>query len=344
MDFRSTIKTATRRITEDGPRQKVAVAAALMVAVSVLLGAGIAMGGFNRSSVSGPDTVGPGSVTQQPEASSEAPSDSSTTSSSLPSAVPTSLPALSPTAYPTTPGGPSTKKLGWFFFASNKEGVPPTVQAAQQAMCDRYNAIWRGDPSKKTIYITFTMGFDYNNNATRILDIAKEKDVKFTFFVVGNLFKNRSLQPMFLRMYQEGHLIGSHSWNHPMYDEMLVEKGKEAVAADLKKVEDAYAALTGSSMHRIMRFPSGEYSEAALAVMQELGYTTYFWSFAYRDWLVDDQPDPDASLERMVKALHNGAIFYLHTVSDTNVKVLPKLIDEIRARGYDIQLLDTPAP
>lgn len=144
---------------------------------------------------------------------------------------------------------------------------------------------------------------------------------------------------MFLRMSDEGHLIGNHSWNHPMYDEMLEKSGRDVVANDLKKGEDAFFSLTGKAMPKYMRFPSGVYSEASLALMSELGYTTVFWTFAYKDWLVDKQPDPEESLAKMIKSLHNGAIFYLHTVSDTNVEILPKLIDEIHARGYKTGLV-----
>ncbi|MHB1455206.1 MAG: polysaccharide deacetylase family protein [Saccharofermentanales bacterium] len=317
-------------------RSTIAVLALLISAAIFAAGAAMARTGILGGNDSNP--TDPGSVTLLSEAISE---NSGSTGPAI-SLTPAITASPAPTAYPTAAGGLSTKKLGWSFHASGQEGVPPTIQDAQQAMCDRYNAVWQGDTTAKKIYITFTMGYDYHNNATRILDIAKAKDVRFTFFIVGNLFVNASLKTMFLRMFSEGHLIGSHSWNHPMYDEMFKDSGKAGIAEDLKKVEDAYLALTGSEMKKIMRFPSGEYSEAALGVMQELGYTPYFWSYAYKDWLIDDQPDPGKSLARLISGLHNGAIYYLHTVSDTNVEILPALIDEARDRGYEIALLDIP--
>lgn len=332
-DYKNNRKIKRSRRAARIRRRNTIAALALVAAVAVIIIASTAMnrlGNMGGSSSSG--STGPTGT----------PASTTTLSPTTATTVPTIIPSPTPTSYPTAAGGLSTKKLGWFFFASNKEGVSPTIQDTQQAMCDRYGAVWQGDTSVKKVYITFTMGYEYHNNATRILDIAKAKDVRFTFFIVGNLFVNPSLKTMFLRMYNEGHLIGNHSWNHPMYDEMFLESGKSGIAADLKKVEDAYHALTGAEMHKIMRFPSGEYSEAALSVMQELGYTTYFWSYTYADWLVDDQPDPEESLAKMVTGLHNGAIFYLHTVSDTNVKILPEFIDEARERGYEIELLDVP--
>ena len=33
-----------------------------------------------------------------------------------------------------------------------------------------------------------------------------------------------------------------------------------------------------------IRFPKGEFSEDTLALAQELGYMSIFWSVAYADW------------------------------------------------------------
>lgn len=333
----------SRRAARIRGRNTITVIAMMIMAATIFITAA-AMGRAGIFDRSGNSLAGSGSQISLSETITDSSGSTEPTDAPTPTAAPTMTIVASPTpaSYPTAAGGLSTRKLGWSFHASGIEGVSATIQDSQQAMCDRYNAVWQGDTSVKKVYITFTMGYEYHNNATRILDIAKAKNVRFTFFIVGNLFVNPSLKTMFLRMFNEGHLIGSHSWNHPMYDEMFLESGKAGIASDLKKVEDAYLALTGSKMKKVMRFPSGEYSEAAFSAMNELGYKTYFWSFAYGDWLVDDQPDPGKSLAKMVNGLHNGAIFYLHTVSDTNVQILPALIDEIRARGYEVALLDNP--
>ena len=74
-------------------------------------------------------------------------------------------------------------------------------------------------------------------------------------------------------------------------------------------------------------------------IANDFAYTTVFWSFAYRDWLTDDQPDPDAAFDLIMSELHDGSILLLHAVSDTNVAILPRLIDAIRAEGYTFVLL-----
>ena len=274
--------------------------------------------------------------------SGSSPGSSAAASSAEPTMAPTATAAATPepTYPPVTPGGLSNARLGWSYSPSGTEGVPATTKDSRKEMCARFGGIWQADTSVKKIYITMDLGYEYNNNTTKILDIAKAKKFKIAFFVVGTNFLKDNLKPLFLRMYNEGHLVVNHSWNHPMYWKMFAESGKAGVAADLKKVEDAYFAITGTAMKKYMRFPSGEYSEATMNVMKEIGYIPVFWSFAYRDWLLDAQPDLADSLQYAIKGLHNGAVYLLHTVSNTNVAILPDLVDEIRARGYEIGSID----
>ncbi|MBR1752431.1 MAG: polysaccharide deacetylase, partial [Ruminococcus sp.] len=85
------------------------------------------------------------------------------------------------------------------------------------------------------------------------------------------------------------------------------------------------------------RPPMGEYSDFSLAVTKDCGYETVLWSFAYADWDVNAQPDPKAALEKLTNAAHPGAIYLLHSVSQTNANVLGDMIDAIRARGFEFE-------
>ena len=59
-------------------------------------------------------------------------------------------------------------------------------------------------------------------------------------------------------------------------------------------------------------------------------------SFAYVDWITDDQPDPSQALERIVSSAHGGGIYLLHSVSSTNAAVLGDAIDGLRAKGFTL--------
>ncbi len=85
----------------------------------------------------------------------------------------------------------------------------------------------------------------------------------------------------------------------------------------------------------LFRPPKGEYSELSLAVTGDLGYTTVLWSFAYADWDTDNQPDPKESLQKLIDRAHPGAIYLLHSVSETNCEILGEFIDAVIEEGYE---------
>jgi peptidoglycan/xylan/chitin deacetylase (PgdA/CDA1 family) len=89
----------------------------------------------------------------------------------------------------------------------------------------------------------------------------------------------------------------------------------------------------------LFRYPAGRFSEQSLAIVNNCNYKSVFWSFAYLDYDVNNQPDPAESLAKMKDRLHPGAIYLLHAESATNAAVLGDLIDDIAAQGYSFGTL-----
>ena len=110
--------------------------------------------------------------------------------------------------------------------------------------------------------------------------------------------------------------------------------GVDGETNDIMTLHNLIQEQFGYTMN-LFRYPSGIFSEQSLALLHNLGYRPVFWSFAHRDWVITEQPDPAASLDSMINQLHPGAIYLLHAVSATNTQVLGQFIDEARARGYE---------
>ena len=85
----------------------------------------------------------------------------------------------------------------------------------------------------------------------------------------------------------------------------------------------------------LFRFPKGEFSEQELGIVNELGYKSVFWSFAYADWDTQNQVDETKAFTTICESTHPGEILLLHAVSQTNADILPKVIDDIRQQGYE---------
>lgn len=215
--------------------------------------------------------------------------------------------------------------------------IPTTIDGGVAALLARYAGIWQQDATQKVIYLTMDEGYEFGDNTTRILDIAARKGVKINFFITGDYITRAT--DLVLRMRAEGHLVCSHTWSHPHQAELLASDGVPAMVEDVQRLERAYRELTGDAIAPFLRPPQGAYSERSLKVLQDIGYRAVFWSFAYRDWITTEQPDPASSLTQIVGELHPGAVYLLHAVSTTNVSILPDFIDAAHARGYRFALL-----
>ncbi len=80
--------------------------------------------------------------------------------------------------------------------------------------------------------------------------------------------------------------------------------------------------------------------EDNLKLLEELGYKTVLWSFAYADWDNNSQMAPEKAIEKIQSGTHNGEIILLHPTSKTNADILSKLIDDWKEMGFRFGTLD----
>lgn len=189
------------------------------------------------------------------------------------------------------------------------------------------SAQWLLAEEDNTICLTFDEGYE-NGYTEQILDTLAEKDVKAIFFCTYDYVTENP--KLVLRMINEGHILANHSYSHYNMTEIDLETAQEEITLLHDYVEENFDYTM-----RYFRFPEGVFSEQTLALAAELGYTSVFWSFAYADWDVSNQPDEDEALETITSSTHSGAIILLHAVSETNANILGSVIDEIRQQGYE---------
>lgn len=198
----------------------------------------------------------------------------------------------------------------------------------------KYDAYALGDTSQKVIYLTFDEGYE-NGYTAPILDTLKKTGVKAMFFVTSPYVEQNP--DLIKRMVDEGHLVCNHTKSHPSMPKYTSDSSK--FNEQLQDVETKYKSITGQDMPKFFRPPMGQYSEKSLAMTQALGYKTIFWSFAYKDFDVNNQPTPEYAKRKILDNLHNGGIFLLHAVSKTNADILEEVLLETQNQGYRFELL-----
>lgn len=190
-----------------------------------------------------------------------------------------------------------------------------------------YQAYYTVPVSKKIIYLTFDCGYE-NGYTADILDTLKEEQVTAAFFVTQTYIRDNV--DLAKRMKEEGHLVCNHTVTHPSMPGKSVEEQKK----ELLDCENYMKEATGYEMDLFFRPPKGEYSKRTLQMAKDLGYTTIFWSMAYLDYDINNQPASDHVVEHFRKYYHPGAIPLMHNVSIANRDALKQVIRDLKKEGY----------
>ena len=269
-----------------------------------------------------------------------------TTKPTEPTTKPTE-PSTEPTEPATKPTEPQPGEESWIYSRDELEdmdtkvngwGLGPYTDAdgrpidavKAQNKYGKYDAYYIM-PNSNTIYLTFDEGYE-NGYTSQILDTLKEKNVKAVFFVTMSYVKSEP--KLVQRMIDEGHVVGNHSVKHKSMPTLSIDR----MVQEVMDLHNYMLEHYGYEM-TLFRPPMGEYSQQSLAVLQNLGYKTVEWSFAYYDYDPENQPTHEKAYNKIVDAVHGGALYLLHAVSEANTAVLGDVIDEFRNLGYDFALV-----
>ena len=205
------------------------------------------------------------------------------------------------------------------------EDVQPVEENApgwSKPVNDTYTRV---STSRKVVAITFDDG-PHPENTPRLLDMLKERRIKATFYVVGNMVK---YSPQLIRrMIAEGHEIGNHTVTHGN----LARMSDDALRKELQAAHDQIIAETGVTP-RTMRPPGGSIKKSQKELMlREFGYPTILWSVDPEDW---KRPGPAVVTSRLVNGASPGGILLVHDLHKPTVDAMPSTFDQLLAQGYE---------
>ncbi len=226
----------------------------------------------------------------------------------------------------------SNSPLHWGF-KKGRNGRQADAGRMFEVILEDHGAVYKGDKNTKDLYLTFDNGYE-NGYTAKILDVLKKEQVPAAFFITGHYLE--SAPELVVRMANEGHIIGNHSWHHPDMTQISDEKIKK----ELEMVRAETERITGKKHMSYLRPPRGIFSERTMAVAKEAGYTHVFWSLAFVDWNTDQQKGAQYAYDKIMTQAHPGAVLLLHTVSKDNADALGKVIRDLKEQGYQFKNLD----
>ena len=174
----------------------------------------------------------------------------------------------------------------------------------------------------RRVYLTFDDG--PSSNTEEILEALEAYDVKATFFVLGEWAEK--YPDVIKQMVVDGHDVANHSDTHPHTNELSYDEVKNEIISANNKIEK----LTGKK-NNLFRAPYGEYNDTVIQAATDLGYYTIQWNVDSLDW---KNPGSEAIISRVTSKVLPGSIILLHNGTQDTAKVLPTLIQKLKADGY----------
>lgn len=184
-----------------------------------------------------------------------------------------------------------------------------------------YNGDYKG---KKLVALTFDDG--PGPYTERLLNEMKKRDVKATFFVLGNRVDR--YPELIKRMEAEGHTIGNHSYDHPNLTKLSYENVRKNMERTAEKVEK----LVGHKPE-VMRCPGGACNNNVKKYAKAAGIPIIYWGVDTRDW---ESRNVDAIMKKSFGkgGITDGSIVLMHDIHQPSVEAAIKMMDRLIDEGY----------
>lgn len=178
---------------------------------------------------------------------------------------------------------------------------------------------------KKVIALTFDDG-PWPESTTQILDVLKKNNIKATFFWVGRYLQaNPALGK---KVVAQGHAIANHSWSHQYY-----KYNEEGASREIDRTSALIQEQTGVKVS-MFRPPGGILTNGLVDYAQKKKYAVIMWSVDSLDW----RSSAESLLENVLRQANSGGIVLMHDGGGNRSKTvtsLPKIIDELKKKGYE---------
>ena len=149
----------------------------------------------------------------------------------------------------------------------------------------------------------------------------KKENVKATFFLVGKNIKEN--EDIVIRMKNEGHLIGNHTFNHSQLTKLGFDEAVEEI-----NTTNAWITNISGYTPEYIRPPFGSFTDELLS---ETSMSVVMWNVDPLDWKYKNK---DIVTDKILKNVKNGDIILMHDIYSATANSLNIIIPELQNRGY----------
>jgi peptidoglycan-N-acetylglucosamine deacetylase len=183
------------------------------------------------------------------------------------------------------------------------------------------------------VVLTFDDG-PLPRNSNQILAILASQCIKATFFTIGSMA--RSSPEGVRKLRDAGHTIGTHTQNHPLsMNRMPIERAKQEIDDGIASVRAALGDDADTALAPFFRIPGLLRADNVEEYMAAQGIQIWSADFPADDWRhISSSRVYDLAIRR-IEAKGKG-ILLLHDIQARTVAALPRILNELKARGFRI--------
>jgi len=169
-------------------------------------------------------------------------------------------------------------------------------------------------------------------HSNQVLQILADNCVKATFFEIGE--QARAYPEGIRKLVDAGHTVGTHSQRHPLnFEKMTEEQAKQEIDQGIESVKAAM--VDPRALAPFFRIPGLLRAPPVEAYLETQGIQIWSTDVLADDWhRISPAKVHDLAMERLDKM--GKGILLLHDIQARTAAALPKILQDMKARGYHI--------
>ncbi|MFI8521168.1 polysaccharide deacetylase family protein [Streptomyces sp. NPDC085481] len=206
------------------------------------------------------------------------------------------------------------------------EYAPPAFRRAIPPV--RQRPFLRMSGVGRSMVLTFDDGPD-PRYTPEILATLRRYDCRAMFFVCGEMAVDN--QDLLKEMAEDGHVVGNHSWSHPLIPKLRPSRIRQELGSTSDVVEQALG--TPPLWYRA---PYGAWNRHSFEIGAELGMEPLAWTVDTLDWT---EPGTATIVRRVLDGAGPGVVVLNHDAGGNraqSVAALKRYLPQLLDAGYSI--------